>query len=144
MWFFNTGVTCYWRLMFSSSKMYSKAQISKDAYSSIAPDPTFAFVGGLPRCPTLDFVIAFWIVITFYSLLTSLFCVSHYEKHHVLFLLSSNWFWPKSVSCDKSIREWAYTDIWIYQRWDLVPWRSKHPLSIDHTRSEHFFFQIET
>jgi hypothetical protein len=32
------------------------------------------------------------------------------------------------------IREWAYTDLWIYQRWDQVPWRSKHPLSIDHTR----------
>jgi hypothetical protein len=28
----------------------------------MAPDPTFAFVGG-PWCPTLDFVIAFWIMI---------------------------------------------------------------------------------
>jgi hypothetical protein len=33
-----------------------------DAYSSAAPDPTFSFVGG-PCCPTLDFVIAFWITI---------------------------------------------------------------------------------
>jgi hypothetical protein len=31
-----------------------------NAYSSAAPDPTFAFVGG-PCCPTLNFVIAFWI-----------------------------------------------------------------------------------
>jgi hypothetical protein len=28
----------------------------------MAPDPTFAFVGGL-WCPTLDFVIGFWIMI---------------------------------------------------------------------------------
>jgi hypothetical protein len=47
---------------------------AEDAYSSVAPDPTFAFVGG-PCCPTLDFVIAFWITIAFYTLLTSLFCI---------------------------------------------------------------------
>jgi hypothetical protein len=47
---------------------------AEDAYSSTAPDPTFAFVGD-PCCPTLDFVIAFWIMITFYTLLTSLFCI---------------------------------------------------------------------
>jgi hypothetical protein len=35
---------------------------AEDAYSSMAPDLTFAFVGG-PWCPTLDFVIAFWIMI---------------------------------------------------------------------------------
>jgi hypothetical protein len=35
---------------------------AEDAHSSMAPDPTFAFVGG-PWCPTLDFVIAFWIMI---------------------------------------------------------------------------------
>ena len=35
---------------------------AEDAYSSMAPDPTFAFVGG-PCCPTLDIVIAFWIMI---------------------------------------------------------------------------------
>jgi hypothetical protein len=29
---------------------------AEDAYSSAAPDPTFAFVGS-PCCPTLDFVI---------------------------------------------------------------------------------------
>jgi hypothetical protein len=27
-------------------------------------------------CPTLDFVIAFWIITTFYTLLTSLFCIT--------------------------------------------------------------------
>jgi hypothetical protein len=37
-------------------------QSAEDAYSSMVPDPTFAFVGG-PWCPTLDFVIAFWIMI---------------------------------------------------------------------------------
>jgi FtsH-binding integral membrane protein len=45
---------------------------AEDAFSSKAPDPIVAFVG-VPCCPTLDFVIAFWIVITFYTLLTSLF-----------------------------------------------------------------------
>ena len=44
-----------------------------DAHSSAAPGPAFAFVGS-PCCPTLEFVIAFWIMITFYILSTSLFC----------------------------------------------------------------------
>jgi hypothetical protein len=47
---------------------------AEDTYSSAAPDPAFAFVEG-PCCLTLDFVIAFWIIITFYTLLTSLFCI---------------------------------------------------------------------
>jgi hypothetical protein len=47
---------------------------AEDAYSSVAPDPTFAFVG-VPCCTTLDFVIAFWITIAFYTLLTSLFFI---------------------------------------------------------------------
>jgi hypothetical protein len=46
-----------------------------DTHSSAAPDPTFAFVGG-PCFPTLDFAIAFWITIVFYTLLTSLFYCS--------------------------------------------------------------------
>jgi hypothetical protein len=53
---------------------------AEDAHSSLAPDPTFAFVG-VPYCPTLDFVIVFWTMVTFYALLTSLFsiwiCVSN-------------------------------------------------------------------
>jgi hypothetical protein len=53
---------------------------AEDAYSSAAPDHTLAFVWGL-CCPTLDFVIAFWIMITFYTLLTSLFCI--YKLHMV-------------------------------------------------------------
>jgi hypothetical protein len=48
---------------------------AEDAYSSWAPDPSLTFVGGL-CCPTLDFVIAFWTMVTFYTLLTSLFCIS--------------------------------------------------------------------
>ena len=47
---------------------------AEDAYSVLAPDPAFAFVGGL-FCPTLDFVIAFWTMVTFYTLLTLLFCI---------------------------------------------------------------------
>jgi hypothetical protein len=47
---------------------------AEDAYTSATPDPSFAFVGG-PCCLALDFVIAFWIMITFYTLLTSLFCL---------------------------------------------------------------------
>ena len=39
-------------------------QSAEDAYSSMAPDPAFAFVGGR-RCTTLEFVIAFWIMIAF-------------------------------------------------------------------------------
>jgi hypothetical protein len=53
-------------------------QSAEDAYSSAAPDPTFAFVGG-PCCLTLDFVNAFWITIAFYTLLTSLFCTCIYN-----------------------------------------------------------------
>jgi hypothetical protein len=37
---------------------------AEDAYSSKAPDPTFTFVGGL-CCPTLEFVIAFWLQLRF-------------------------------------------------------------------------------
>jgi hypothetical protein len=47
---------------------------AEDAYSSMAPDPTFAFVGG-PCCLTHDFVFAIWIMIMFYTLWTSLFCI---------------------------------------------------------------------
>jgi hypothetical protein len=47
---------------------------AEDAHSSAAPDSTFASVGGT-CCPILDFVIAFWIMITFYTLLTLLFCI---------------------------------------------------------------------
>jgi hypothetical protein len=47
---------------------------AEDAYSSQAPDPTFAFVGG-PCWPTLDFVTASWIMIIFYTMLISLFCI---------------------------------------------------------------------
>jgi hypothetical protein len=41
--------------------------------SSMAPDSTFAFVGG--PWPFTRFVIPFWITIAFYKLLTSLFCI---------------------------------------------------------------------
>jgi hypothetical protein len=44
------------------------------AYSSMAPDPTIAFIG----CPcglTLKFTFAFWIMITFDTFLISLFCI---------------------------------------------------------------------
>jgi hypothetical protein len=37
------------------------------------------------------------------------------------------------------IREWAYTNLWIYQRWDHVPWRSKLPLLTGQTRCEAYF-----
>jgi hypothetical protein len=46
---------------------------AEEAYSSAAPDPTFAFVGG-PYCPTLDFIFTFWIMVTL-STLTLLFCI---------------------------------------------------------------------
>jgi hypothetical protein len=64
---------------------------AEDAYSSMVPDPTFGFVGG-PRCSTLDFVIviAFWIMITFYTLLTSLFILNDCHKAILLFSLFVN------------------------------------------------------
>jgi hypothetical protein len=40
----------------------------------------FAFVGGL-CCLTLDFVIPFWTVIAFYTLLISLFCIWNKNKN---------------------------------------------------------------
>jgi hypothetical protein len=45
---------------------------AEDAYSSMAPDPASAFVGG-PCCPTFDFVIDLWIMLMFYTLLSSHF-----------------------------------------------------------------------
>jgi hypothetical protein len=53
-------------------------QSAEDSYSSMAPDPTFAFFG-VPCCPTLDFVFIFWIMIRFSTLLTSLFCIQSLE-----------------------------------------------------------------
>jgi hypothetical protein len=55
-------------------------QSAGDAHSFATPDPAFAFVGG-PCCPSLDFVIAFWIMIAFCTLLTSLFCI-YYGLFH--------------------------------------------------------------
>jgi hypothetical protein len=59
----------------------------RTVYYSAARDPAFAFVGG-PYCLILEFVISFWIMITFYTLLTSLFCTvsiplhsPHYEPY---------------------------------------------------------------
>jgi hypothetical protein len=31
-------------------------------------------------CPTLDFIIALWIMVTFYTLLTSLFCITYTNR----------------------------------------------------------------
>jgi hypothetical protein len=42
---------------------------TEDAYSEMAPDPTFASVRG-PYCPTLDYLYVFMIMITFNILLT--------------------------------------------------------------------------
>jgi hypothetical protein len=55
------------------------------ANSSATPDPYFAFVGG-PCCPTLDFVITCWIMITFYTLLTS-YCVFRYLRFILFYFL---------------------------------------------------------
>jgi hypothetical protein len=41
---------------------------------NMGPGPTFALSGG-PCCPTLDFAFAFWIMIAFDTLLTSLFYI---------------------------------------------------------------------
>jgi hypothetical protein len=53
----------------------------------MAPDPTFAFVGG-PWCPTLDFVIAFWIMIY----------VSHIVNFAILYFCYVEFFnWHKVI-----------------------------------------------
>ena len=55
---------------------------AEDAYSSMAPDPAFAFVEG-PCCPTLDFVCVIWTTITFDTLLL---------RHFISLPSSSNFF----------------------------------------------------
>jgi hypothetical protein len=62
---------------------------TEDAYSSAAPDPTFA-VFGRPCCPKLDFVFAFWTLITFYTLLTSLFDIYKKAALDVYYMLLIN------------------------------------------------------
>jgi hypothetical protein len=55
-----------------STKPYGGCdQSAENVYSSVAPDPNFTFVGG-PCCLAFDFVFDIWIIITFYTLLTSL------------------------------------------------------------------------
>jgi hypothetical protein len=44
----------------------------EDAYSLATTDTIFAVLGG-PCSPALDFIFAFWIMITFYTILTLLF-----------------------------------------------------------------------
>jgi hypothetical protein len=70
--------------------------ISEDAYSSMAPDPSFAFVRG-PSCPTLHFVFAFWIMVMFDTLLTSLFCIHSSFSLGYLNLRHNFIFWRKKI-----------------------------------------------
>jgi hypothetical protein len=56
---------------------------AEDAYSSEVPDPTLSIVGGL-CCPTLDFVIAFLIMITFHTLF--IFAILHFKCPIITFL----------------------------------------------------------
>jgi hypothetical protein len=55
--------------------------LAQDAYSSMAPDPTLALVGG-PCCPTLDFVYFFFVItITFNILLNSPIDINKYTQY---------------------------------------------------------------
>jgi hypothetical protein len=61
---------------------------AENVHFPVAPDPTLAFAGG-PCCPTLHFVIAFWIMITFCTFLylknfRTLKCI--YKLPHILFV----------------------------------------------------------
>jgi hypothetical protein len=68
-----------WRLSIASQiDGYLSAE---DAYSFATPDSASAFVGG-PCCPALEFEIALWIMITFYTLLTSLFYTKSTQTFH--------------------------------------------------------------
>jgi hypothetical protein len=82
---------------------------AEDIYSSMAPDSTFAFVGG-PYCPSLNFVIPYWTVITFHTLLSTLFCMSAMstpkgergsDKYKIQWLLSCNisYIWARVRKC---------------------------------------------
>jgi hypothetical protein len=68
------------------------------AYSSVAPDPTFAFVGSL-CCLTLDFVFAFCIINTLDKLLTSISYISRLMARSWIVLLSCALrdFFPKPI-----------------------------------------------
>jgi hypothetical protein len=81
-----------WRRVIPHAQFRLRAQhgcdrSAEDAYSSMAPDVSFAFLGGL-CCPALDFVFAFWTLITLYTLLTLQFCIDLKNKavwfQHVL------------------------------------------------------------
>ena len=108
----------------------------------MAPDPTFAFVGG-PCYPTLDFVHVFWIMITFDTMLTSPICIhafSSVKRPHTIPTLQSA---PSSFDLENNVimipdvkakitnsdqsrksqvkyknKSWAITDPWTHQRWD--------------------------
>jgi hypothetical protein len=85
-WFWHTNFDCgFFRLLgagyteldttwYGDQAHGGRNRSAEVAYSSLAPDSTFAFVGG-PCCLTLDFVFALWFMITFYTLLTLLFCI---------------------------------------------------------------------
>jgi hypothetical protein len=42
-------------------------RLVEDAYSSMAPGPTFSFIEG-PCCPSLDFIFASWIIIVNFAI----------------------------------------------------------------------------
>jgi hypothetical protein len=67
-----------------------------DVHSSTALDPTFTFVGG-PFCPTFDFVLAFCIMITFYTLMIRYFVLLNFWCNKFFY-----WFkyWVDFVSID--------------------------------------------
>jgi hypothetical protein len=62
----------------------------------MAPNPTFAFVGGL-WCPTLDFVIAFWIMIY----------VSHIVNFVIWYFKKLNWILRMCKFC---VNHWYILD----------------------------------
>jgi hypothetical protein len=77
---------------------------AEDDYSSAAPDPTFAFSGG-PCCTTLDIVIAFWIMIMFYTLVTSLFCrgITMYMNSNKVIVMNSHFMSDKWPYCQVDV-----------------------------------------
>jgi hypothetical protein len=90
---------------------------AEDAYSSMATDPTLAFVGG-SYYPALDFVCTVWIMITFYTMLTSLFCILTTE--HVSLQVEN--LYPK-CTC-----RLVYIPLWIYERSKVRYWLTRRPV----------------
>jgi hypothetical protein len=78
-----------WRRVIQYTKFWLSVRGVCDRSAEVGWIPTFAFVGG-SVLPYTRFVIALWIVITFYILLSSLFCICFYKEWNISLQLFSD------------------------------------------------------